>query len=702
MSATHPSRSTRHRTLAVAYAAYLLTAYASGTASGFPPQDEPEPPTAEVAPTAETPADAPAPAKEANDTHGGNELSDLSLEELMEVQVVVSASRHEQPVKSLPYAISVITARDIHAAGARSVPDALRLAAGVDVADLAYAQAAVSPRGFHGFLSRSVLVLVDGRQIFDSLFGGTVWGARPFQLEDIERIEVIRGPGGVTWGANAVNGVINIILKKPVDQLGTTLTLGGASLGTHKEHIGYGLQDGPVTLHVSAEFEGSDGFRRPGLSLAAMDDDYKAARVGVRAVYDYGPMDRLELSAGSGVTDGGLPRTPLLGLGLRRNAGTQASYLMARWTHTPQAGEQTELTAYVNDFQASPGAPQTDYRYQQISLQLRHTLQPSDTHTFTWGVDTRTDLLDASNSDPQMLSRGFVSTAIIGLYAQDDWHFAPKWSLGLGVRGDYEFYGGFQPSARASLSHEFDDGATGYAAVSRAFQMAPVGLRFLEMPLINGLVYTTGERDLDVESVISYEVGYRRKLFGHVDANINAFWAEHSDLTALAPKLGPPGLARLALDRHADASLHGVEIETRYPVTKKLTLLGTYTYEELDWRSSEVAVRDKDVMTPPRHKAMLGVRFDPTDRLHLASHLYYVDAVKAPDAFYPFASRRIDAYLRWDLRAEYEFSGEDACLSVGVRNLLDGGHPEGGTLFLNAGESQRMVFAEFRLRIKPR
>ena len=620
----------------------------------------------------------------------------------MDVQVVVSASRHEQPVRSVPYAVSVITSRDIRAAGARSIPDALRLAAGVDVAELAYGQAAVSPRGFHGFLTRQVLVLVDGRQIFDSLFGGTVWGAWPFQLEDVERIEVIRGPGGVTWGANAVNGVINIILKKPTGQLGTTLTLGGASRGTHKEHIGYGLQDGPVSLHVSAEFEGSDGFRRPGLSLAASEDDYKAARVGVRVVSDYGPADRLELSAGSGVVDGGLPRTPLVGFGLRRNAGSQASYLMGRWTHTLEEDNQLELTAYVNDFQASPGAPQIDYRYQQISLQLRHTFKPSDAHTFTWGVDTRTDLLDAGNSDPQMLSRGFVSTAIIGFYVQNDWRFAPKWSLGLGARVDYEFYGGFQPSARVSLSHEFDDGATGYAAVSRAFQMAPVGLRFLEMPLLNGLAYTTGQRDLDTESVISYEVGYRTKLFDRIDANLNAFWAEHSDLTTLAPRPGPPGLMQLALDRHADASLYGVELETRYPVSKKLTLLGNYTYEELDWRSSDVAIRDRDMMSPPRHKAMLGVRYDPTDRLQLSSHVYYVDAVKAPYAFFPFVSRRIDAYLRWDLRAEYELVNEDASIAVGVRNLLDGGHPEGGTLFLDAGESERMVFAEFRLQIKPR
>ncbi|MFQ5495756.1 MAG: TonB-dependent receptor plug domain-containing protein, partial [Phycisphaerae bacterium] len=158
--------------------------------------------------------------EEAGAGHGQedeNGIAGLSLEELMEVQVVVTASRREQKLGSVPYAMSVITADDIRRSGARSIPDALRLVPGVDVADLSFGNAAVSSRGFHGFIANLTLVLVDGRQIYDSVFGGTLWGAWPFQLEDIERIEVIRGPGGVTWGANAVNGVINIITKDPAD-----------------------------------------------------------------------------------------------------------------------------------------------------------------------------------------------------------------------------------------------------------------------------------------------------------------------------------------------------------------------------------------------------------------------------------------------------------------------------------------------------
>jgi iron complex outermembrane receptor protein len=198
-------------------------------------------------------------------------------------------------------------------------------------------------------------VLVDGRQIYDSLFGGTLWGSWPFQLEDIERIEVVRGPGGVTWGANAVSGVVNIITKDPRDQEGLTFSAGGGSRGTHKEHLGYALVDGKLRLRVSGEYEASDGFRRGGTPLFNLEDDYKVGRIGLHAVYDATPRDQLTFSAGSGIVDGGAARTPLAGLGAARNPTSQASYLMGTWEHKVADDNWFELIGYVNDFHGSPG-----------------------------------------------------------------------------------------------------------------------------------------------------------------------------------------------------------------------------------------------------------------------------------------------------------------------------------------------------------
>ncbi len=623
---------------------------------------------------------------------------DIELLEL-EVPVVVTASRHEEKITRVPQAISVITAEEIRRSGARSIPDALRLVSGVDVADLSMGNAAVSTRGFHGFLSRQLLVLVDGRQIFDSHFGGTLWGSWPFQLEDIERIEVIRGPGGVTWGANAVNGVVNIITKDPADQLGLTITLGGGSRGTQKEHIGYAFKEGKLRMRVSGEFEGGDGFKNGGSMLRGLEDDYKGGRMALHGIYEASENDTLTFSAGSAVIDGGFPPTPLAGVGLRRNSEAQANYVLGRWSHRIAEDNYFELTGYVNDFQASPGETSIDYRYQQLALQFGHTFKPAEAHTLSWGIDTRVDLLDASNSSPGMLADDFVSSEIIGVYVQDEWRLAPRWKLNLGGRLDYESFTGFQPSARAALSYDLSDDALVYGAVSRAFQMPPAGLRFLDLPLLNGIARAQADRDARVESLVAYELGFRGRYFKRLDVSANAFWHEYDDLTTLHPGLGPPGLLKFQFDNRAEASLYGLELDARYALTERLTLLANYTYEELRWRSSDT-LHDKDLISPPKHKSMLGVRYSPTDDLHLSSNLFFVDAVEGPNPAFSFVSRRIDPYLRLDLRAEYEFWKDQASVSIGVRNLLDSSHPEGTTLFLNDAEVPRMVFAEFRLSLQ--
>lgn len=628
-----------------------------------------------------------------------NDLADLSLEQLMEVQVVVTASRREQKITTVPYAVSVITADDIRQSGARSIPDALRLVPGMDVADLSFGLAAVSPRGFHGFLANQVLVLVDGRQIFDSLFGGTLWGSWPFKLEDIARIEVIRGPGGVTWGANASNGVINIITKDPADQLGLTLSSSGGSRGTFKQYVGYGMSEGKLRLRLSAEFEGSDGFRKGGSILRNLADDYKGSRGSLHAVYEKDKDNTFTISAGSAVVDGGFPPSPLAGLGMRRNSDHQSAYVMGTWEHRIAERDVVELIGFVNDFHASPGLPQIDYRYQQLGLQLSRTYDPEDGHTRTYGFDGRIDLLDSGNSYPQMLTKAFVSTGIVGVYLQEQWQLNPKWTLNLGGRIDYEFYGGFQPSGRAAISYKLSDNALVYGSVSRAFQSPIAPARFLDIPLLNGLARVTSKRDADPTTLIAYEIGYRGRFFNQLDTSFNLFWHDFDEVFTLSPRLGPPGLLQKQSDnRSGNVALYGVEFEAKYQATDTLTLLGHYTYQQLNWDVDE-PFTDRDYITPPAHKAMLGARYAVNNDLRLAAHLFYVDGVKAPNPANPFVPRRIDPYLRLDLNAEYEFWKDRASVTVGVKNLLDTNHYEGSTVFLNDAEVPRMVFAEFRLHV---
>ena len=636
------------------------------------------------------PASAPAP---------GSGVEDIDLLSL-EVPVVVTAGRREQKTASVPYAVSVITAEDIRLSGARSVPDALRLAPGVDVAELSINSYAVSIRGLHDELAREVLVLVDGRQVFDSLMGGTWWGNWPLQLEDIARIEVIRGPAGVVWGANAVNGVINIITKDPKDQLGLTVKGGGGSQGWNQEYLGYGFKDQKLRLKVSGEYESSDGFPKGGSILGPPDDDLKTGHSQVKAIYDATPRDTITLSGGNAIVDGGFPISPTApALTNKKNPGSLGSFLQADWEHRIADDNRIQLNSYVNDFQFSPGTRQLDYRSQQLALQLSHAFSPAENHTLTWGLDGRTDLLDTTNADPAMQRRDFVSTAIIGLYAQDEWRFAPRWSLTLGARIDYEFYGGFQPSGRMALAYDLNETSSIYGAISRAFQMPPVGSRFFSMPLVEGLAFFTSDQDLKPETLIAYELGYRGKFFDRLHTNVNLYCHDYADLTVMDFHLGPPGLARLNFENGYSAVTYGLETDARYVVNSKLSLLAHYTFESMNERG-EHSVANTNTLSPPKHKFMVGARFRPVDPLHLTAQVGYVDASSGLDPVLPFLRDSIPYYWRLDLRAEYEFWKDRGSVAVGVRNLLDDNHLEGTSLFQNRAEVPRMVYAEIRLVFK--
>ncbi len=632
----------------------------------------------------------------APDAAGMDDIKLLNLE----VPTIITGARHRQTIATAPYAVSVITAKDIRESGARSIPDALRLVPGVDVAELLYNAVAVSPRGLNRFLSSHVLVLVDGRQIYDSMFGGTEWGIWPFQLEDIERIEVIRGTGGVTWGTNAINGVINVVTRDPVDQKGLTFTGGGGSRGATKEHLGYGYADEKLRLRVSGEYESSDGFARGGSRLWPLRDDLKAGRTGVHAIYDAGPQDTLTFSGGSGVQDGGFSRAPLNGFRTDRNPGTQANYLMGQWSHLVEQDNAFHVVGYFNDLWLTTGCGVADFRYQQFALQFSHTLKPAPDHTLTWGIDTRADLVDGSYADPSIMTRNFVSTGIFGLYVQDEWRFAPRWALNLGARLDYEFYNGFQPSGRAALSYELAKDSLVYAAVSDAFMMPAVGDRFQDEAAANGLIHLVSHRDLESTTAIVYELGHRGRYFDKLETNLDLYWNEYRDWCTIAMKPGPPGLLRMDYDNRAALSTYGVELGAKYRPLKNLTLLGNYTMEQLNWRGDMSPAVEGDINTPPRHKFMLGARYSPIPDLHLSSHLYFVDDVTAPNPTIALFPRHIPHYFRLDLRAEYEFWKKQASVAVGVRNLLDPSHREGGTLLLNDAEVPRMIYAELRLTIR--
>jgi len=638
---------------------------------------------------------ADSPDAQVDTAYDDEELTDIDLLAI-EIPTVITTTRREKKITDVPYAVSVITAEDIRWSGARSVSDALRLVPGVDVAELAYGQYAVSPRAFHNLYASKTMVLVDGRAIFDTIFNGTQWGYWPFQLEDIERIEVIRGPGGVTWGANAVNGVINIITKDPADQLGLTLSGCGGSRGTYLGHVGYAFQDDKLRMRVSSELEGSAGFKEGGTIVSNLDDAFTGIRANVHGIYEAGPDDTLTFSIGSLNLRDNYPLPVLEGIGTNRATG-RSEFVLGKWTHRIADDNVIELTGYVNDFYQQAGNRWMDAGYQQFALQLSHTFDPAEDHTLMWGIDTRLDLTDATNADPYMLTDDYITSGVVGVYVQDEWRFAPRWTLSLGGRVDYDAWGGFEPSGRASLAYKLSDNSLVYGAVSRAFMMPSGTRRHLDFPLMWRMLHVTADRDMDAETLLAYELGYRGLfLDDRLEFNLNGYWHDYRDLIGSGARLGPPGLMQFYNSNEASLSMYGVELETCYRVNKQLTLLGHYTFQQTD--TGEAAQETFEIL-PPKHKFMVGARYSATDDLHLSGHLYYVDATQARNVNMPMTSRRIAPYFRLDLRVEHEFRQDKASIAVGVRNLLDPSHPEGGSATIDFAEVPRMVYAELRMRL---
>ena len=625
-------------------------------------------------------------------------LGDIDLLAL-KVPVVVTASRHKQRITDVPYAISVVSAEEIRLSGARSIADALRLAPGVDVAELAYGLQAASPRGFHGLLSNQTLVLVDGRQIFDAMFGGTLWGSWPVPLEDIERIEVIRGPGGVTWGANAANGVINVITKDPSEQVGFVGVTRGGSRGTAYQYLSYAGVDKNLRYRLSMRYEQSDGYSRWDGGWGTPEDDYRGASLNACVVYEPSEARVLTFSAASGAVDGGVPAQTLGRFSGATNPGSEASHIMMHWSEQLAEDSQLDMTAYVNDFRFSSGVPMIDYRYQQVAMHVGHTFAPARAHSLTWGIDTRLDFVDTHQADPYMLTRPRVRSGMVGVYLQDRWALAPHWWLDMAGRVDYDRYGGIEPSARLALSHELSDDVLVYGAVSRAFQRIPGALQFVRIPYLGGLVNITSTDNDTPQKVIAYELGSRARLSDRAQVSAVLFWHEYDDLTTLSMELGPPGLLRIHNESRAKASTYGLEIDAECELSERVSLHANYTFERMDWRS-HVDFRDEDYMTMPEHKCMIGAVCSPTDDWHLSAHAYYVGEVLAPDYVNPIAVYNIDDYVRVDVRSEHEFKDDSVALAIGVRNLLDAHHYEGMTSFADATQVPRIVYAELRVHLR--
>lgn len=478
-----------------------------------------------------------------------DDFLELSLEELISLDIpdVTSVSRKKQRLMDSAAAIYVITDEDIHRSGVTSIPEALRMVPGMQVAKLNSNTWSISTRGFNYIFANKLLVLIDGRTVYSPLFSGVNWDVQDTLMEDIDRIEVIRGPGAALWGANAVNGVINVITKKAADTQGTLVTLGGGSEEKAFGSYRYGGEFGDTgfyKVYVKA-FE-RDGQANADGSDAA--DDWKMRRAGFKTEWDVTSDSEITVQ---GELYDGTTRPPLriydktqptkgAHIVTDKDRDQRGGNLGAYWKRTLSDTNDYSLRLIYDNYQ------NFDYRIAEkrdtVDLEFQHYSQLWDKHDLVWGLGYRTTWYEVDSTQFMYLAGGKTSrkTRLFSAFIQDDITLNEQWTFTLSSRFEHNSFTGDEIQPNARLTWKATENRTFWSALSRAVKTPSISETSLQtegVTIANGgvvdyLIPIQGLKDLQSEKLTAFELGYREQFSSSFRLDITAFYNQYEDIVA--------------------------------------------------------------------------------------------------------------------------------------------------------------------------
>jgi len=635
----------------------------------------------------------------------GRELLEMSLETLMNLEVT-SAAKSAQPLAEAAAAIFVISREEIRRSGVTSIPEALRLAPGVQVARISANAWAVSARGFNGRFANKLLVLMDGRSLYNSMFSGVFWDVQDTLLEDVERIEVIRGPGAVLWGANAVNGVINIITRSAEKTTGTLLTAGG---GTEERAFVAARQGMRLGDHAALRIWGK-GFERDGghqTDDGDGADDWRSLRGGLR-------LDGEDHRGNSYLLTGDLYRaevgetfsipqlTPPYSTSVDMDTRATGGFLLGRWKHLSTRGSEFALQLYYDR------ARNQDLVARQLrevyDLDLQHRLSPGNRHTLLWGGGYRYSPDRSGAGAVTSFSPADSNQQLFRFFLQDDIVLVEKrLRLILGAQVEHNDHSGWEIQPTLRLLGHPRRGQTLWAAVSRAVRTPArseddirINQTVLPDPATPTLVILQGSRSVQAEDLLALEAGYRGELGKHSSFDVAAFYHRYSNLVTVEP--GTPYLETTPAPTHGvfplvaantmDGDSFGVELAADWQVLPSWRLQGSYSYLQLLLDVDEGSnTRFKELAeTSPHHQGALRSSLNLTDNLEWDLWWRYVgDLPTSAIRHY----QTLDARIAWRPRTGLE-------LAVVGQNLLAPHHGEFASEHLDAAriEIERGVYGK--------
>ncbi|HTB85778.1 MAG TPA: TonB-dependent receptor [Candidatus Sulfotelmatobacter sp.] len=612
------------------------------------------------------------------DTAGPAVYKKMSLEELMN-QDVTSVAKQPEPYGQAPAAITVITGDEISRSGASSIPEALRLADNLEVAQKNSHDWGISARGFNTSLANKLLVLIDGRSVYTPLYSGVFWDVQDYLLEDIDRIEVISGPGGTLWGANAVNGVINITTKSAKDTQGFYSEAGGGSWLQDFAGIRYG---GVLTSNVyyrvyGKYFDRGDEFLANGTNAS---DSWRMGQGGFRIDSEAVPQNTFTLQGDFYLGDENLETGG--------DARTGGGNILSRWVHTFSDDSDMQLQLYYDQTHlredapalqigalllAPPGIFTDALDTYDVDFQDRFSL--GERNHVVWGLGYRFTQEVEDNAPSLAFFPAVENQNLFSGFAQDELRLWKDVFFTLGSKVEHNDYTGFEYEPSGRLQWNATTNQMFWGAVSRAVRTPSR----IDHDLSEGeppyFVLLRGGNGFESEKLIAYELGYRARLGSKVATSISAYYNQYDDVRSTS--FTPATILPLFFQNNLEGDTYGVELSADYQVLDWWRLHGGYDFlsEHLRIKPGQTDVNNAlNETADPEHQFSIRSSMDLPHQVQLDTDLRWVDTLHNNNGATPGT---VPSYFELDVRLAWRVS-KNVELSIVGQNLLHDHHPEYG------------------------
>ncbi len=620
-------------------------------------------------------------------------LTDMSLEQLLQIEVT-SVSKRKERISDSPAAIFVVTQDDIHRMGATSIPEALRLVPGLQVSRIDRSKWGINARGFSGgFQANKMQVLIDGRSVYTPLFSGVWWDEQDTIMEDIERIEVIRGPGASLWGANAVNGVINIITKQAGNTQGGLLSAAAGNEDNGAVALRYGGAAGKNTHYrVYGKYFDRDAF--VDAQGKAAGDNWREKKAGFRLDQQWTADDALTLQGEvhegdvGGASSAAATLKPPFARTVAGQQRTESANVVTRWKRRLSETSDFALQVYYDHSQRTTPSLSLGWTIDTVDVDFQHSFALGERHKFLWGAGYRYLQDDFQNSFDISLHPSQRSDHWSNIFIQDEINLIPdRVRLTLGSKFEHRDIIGFMFQPNARLLWTPDDRHTLWASVARALRTPSWGEQDSRFNVqaqpgspFPALIFWQGSRQTDPEELLAYELGYRTQVSSALALDAALFYNVYDKLIGFGQL--PCSLRVTRGVEHLDCPLvfqntlegetYGIELFADWRLFPAWRLLGGYTWLKSDLRPRQpntgVAGITSQVGTDPEHQFFLRSSLDLPHNVQFDVLFRYVDAL-------PFL--RVNAYPTLDMRLAWK-PWKSLELSLVGRNLTDDHHFESG------------------------